>query len=386
MPSRWLAALVLTAACYDPAPRAACSVACDYVGQGAAAACPGELVCGVQGLCVGATTDRCDPVDGGPAGDAPRCFAPPPVSGLMGQICFTDPPADVLVLPTAIDTTTCQLGADAPAGTATFCIISARELRVPTQGVATGDRPLILLASEAIIIEATGGIDVSSRRGQPIGAGGNWGVCEGSIIQAVGGAGGGAGGTFQGRGGNGAGSLGGTRAVNSLELAFHGGCPGGDGGQSDARGGRGGGAMFLSAPRIEVYGHLIAAGEGGGTATGMNRGGGGGGSGGFIGVHAGSLLLDLGARLVAAGGGGGGASESDLGAPGQDPTVENPAAMGGTGFARGGNGSQPLQGEDGAVVSDIGGGGGGGAGYIDLRSGGAAIECFAPRCVPASSL
>lgn len=392
MPSRWTATLWLLAACYEPAPHGACAVACDYAGAGAEAPCPAGLMCGPQGRCVTSAASTCDLIDaaGGDDGvtiDAPRCFGPL-VGGVSDEFCFTAPPTGDVVLPGALDTSTCPMGERQFNNGVMYCVIAAARISATSDVVATGALPLLLLASESITIARGVTLDASSRSSESSpGAGGNAVQCAFLGADASATMGGGAGGTFQGRGGNGGGTGAGTRAANVLAEAFHGGCPGGKGGGTSSRAGRGGGAVFLSAPTIVVLGGILAAGEGGIVGE-DGTGGGGGGSGGIISLVGATIMLDQDARLIAAGGGGG-AGRDSTGVDGETASAIDPVADGGDGSGNagsGGKGSDPLHGAMGDPGSAGGGGGGGGAGFIDIRESGTPMNCIAPKCAPQSTL
>jgi hypothetical protein len=335
----------------------------------------------------------CDFVDGGgkdgPIVQPQQCFTPP--VGAAEELCLPAVPMGTTVLSGRIDD--CLHGTSITYAGNSYCMIAAGEIRITGRVEAAGSYPLMLLASQKIVVEVGATLDVSSRFGQERGAGSQPTTCGTLSLAATMPSGGGAGGTFQGYGGNGSGAGAGTRSANSRGLAFEGGCGGGDGGAANAMGGRGAGAMFLSAPLVEIHGDLLAVGEGGGAPGAQVRGGGGGGSGGYIGVYAtsaGGLTLDPAARLIAAGGGGGaGRNDSnDEAEPGEQATAADPLANGGNGPGRGGDGSSPLLGADGNISTNSdttvggGGGGGGGAGYIDIKIGGFVMACAFPQCVP----
>lgn len=251
----------------------------------------------------------------------------------------------------------------------------------------TGQHPLLIAAEGQIVVR--GLIDAASR-GTSRGGGSRVVPCSNLIDGASNdsGTGGGAGGSFRGRGGNGsygdedpgvAGGVGATPVPSPTEV--RGGCDGGRGGPDTssgtngrAVGGLGGGAIQLSARLGITVSGVIHAGGGGGRGAPANTasGGGGGGSGGFVGLDAPSILVD-GATLAANGGAGGGSAPfAGAGTAGGDAmSSTQPATCGASGNAtcgiEGGPGSAGGM-IDGTTVTatDIcgGGGGGGGAGYI----------------------
>jgi len=265
--------------------------------------------------------------------------------------------------------------------TGRYCVIAATTLTVNATLRATGAKPLVLLASDAIIVNEL--IDVGSHRvpGEFIGAGADPGACPAGTQPGT--SGGAAGGSFAGAGGDGGagggGAAGGLPASAATPIAeFRGGCPGqGGSGAGQGAGGHGGGAVYLIAGnRIDITGPGInAVGEGGaGGAVIANNpsGGGGGGSGGMIGLDAPTITC-TGLILASGGGGGQGSGTINTGAAGSDPTGIG-AAVGGSGGSQlggtGGNGSSGAAGGSGATgsialsVGAGGGGGGGGAGIV----------------------
>jgi len=268
-----------------------------------------------------------------------------------------------------------------------YCVIAATTLMINATLRATGTKPLVLLASDSIIVSQL--IDVGSHRlpTEFIGAGADPVTCLAGALPGT--SAGGAGGSFAGTGGGGgAGGDGGSGGLPASATApittFRGGCRGQDGnGPGKGVGGHGGGAVYLIAGnRISITGPGInAAGEGGtgGVVVGnAMSGGGGGGAGGMIGLDAPTIT---GTGLILANGGGGGQGSGTVvpGATGSDPTGIN-AASGGTANSGGsgcggdgGNGSSGIAGgsgtsggmfQCGAPGGGGGGGGGGAAGII----------------------
>jgi hypothetical protein len=325
-----------------------------------------------------------DPSDGkiDPPDDDPTCFGTAIV-----EICLADTPTEPVDLTTqTIDSDTSPACVVYTSATDTIaCVIAATALTVSGTVVATGSRPLVLVA--ATTIEVTGTIDVSSQRMRDppweprIGAGGNSSACSGGS-SAMGGiltGGGGRGGSFGGVGGTGgaggAGGQGGVGAPAVSPTSLRGGCRGGRGGLEGSDAGPGGGAMFLVAKEaIAIHGTLNASGAGAGY-RGMavkRSGGGGGGSGGMIGLDAPRVTITNGARVFANGGGGAEGQTFYVGASGTESSAPATAAAGGGMYpiaGDGGSGSSgtALDGGRGAdAEQDGGGGGGGGAGVIKI--------------------
>jgi hypothetical protein len=354
----------------------------------------GLVACGYPSLAsLGSSNDAGDNSDGGGRADntidARVCFGTNPVT-----ICLEDAPIAPLTISSATmintdDSTMCALVRSG----GNYCVLAATTITINVTLRATGTRPLVLIASDSILIY--GLIDVGSHRGAvpEIGAGADPANCVAGILPQS--ACGGAGGSFTGSGGNGGNVqqtlLGGVPgAVSTMTTELRGGCPGQDGQVSTAPvtnrgiGGHGGGAVHLIAgSTIDVRGAINAAGEGGGGACPISNcpggagtfgnGGGGGGSGGMIGFDA-PIVTNSG--LILANGGGGGSGGEDLAPPGRlgaDPTVVTAAAGGlgtSSGSANGGNGSAGPMGGSGSTGGSSsartggGGGGGGGAGLV----------------------
>ncbi len=299
--------------------------------------------------------------------------------------------------------------ATTPNGTS-WCVLAATDITISAGKslIATGARPLVLLATGSLTIEGT--VDVSSTRTRE-GAGYVASRCVAlggtSNIDAatgMGSAGGGAGGTHGTAGGNGGRSnlLGGTARMPATTFALVGGCPGG---RSDPDGqivgSPGGGAVYLAAVgELVISGVVTASGAGGeGGPIGGATGGGGGGSGGSILLWAGSL--GGGGLVVANGGGGGGGTDiADIvpGRPGADAAVGNggisalvavggdssPRCNGGTGGVGAGATSEtattafPARGGDNGGSGTCGGGGGGG-GHGMIQAPATMMLRFSPR-------
>jgi len=351
--------------------------------------CPSELVCTHAGTCELTDSDappggdaplpadapialdgRPADASGPPADAGPFCYG----TGLV-RICFPTMPQGALQLPATIDTG----GSTCSGVSATYCVLAGKTIGVAGTVKATGPRPLVLVATDAISIPAGAVLDVSAV-GTSAGPGGR-SACTSS---APTGDSGGAGGTFGSRGGDGgSGPLSGVAtpaaAVTPI-TSLVGGCSGETGaGAMPGGGGGGGGAVYLIANQLQISGTIDASGEGGNGAT-VTAGGGGGGAGGFIGLDGASLALDGAAKLFANGGGGGEAAGSTAaGNGGGDPTAPDVRAQGGTGSSpNGGDGGDGAFAATGAepgfdATSPTAGGGGGGGGVGAIRGYGVTI-------------
>jgi hypothetical protein len=336
--------------------------------------------------------------DTGPAIDAGVDAAPPPDAatcfGNIVRICLSSVPTAPLTLPGAsssFDTTrnaNCH-GIARQTDGPELCVLVGTTITVNGPLVATGARPLVLLASDSITV--TSSIDVSSKRPPSTpGAGANTGTCvtagPGQADDGGGGGGGGGGfGTTGGRGGIGdqndtsaAGvAVGGTPGGRLTSFPpLRGGCPGNKGGDRDGGhrgggGGSGGGSITLIAgDKITIAGDVFASGAGGSATTGgsgAERGGGGGGAGGMIVLDA--LTIELSGRIAANGGaGGGGGGRNNGGTSGGDGTTtawDQRAAPGTAGDSGGNAGAPGAAGTTRAGTTSLDGGasdrGGGGA-------------------------
>ncbi len=302
--------------------------------------------------------------------DAQTCFG-----GGLVSLCLAAAPASPLTITanTTIDTDTSPLCVEysGDTGETALCVVAATTVSIDDNRRlrANGSKPLVVIASESLVVDGT--IDVAR------GAGANPPTCVPPTTATN--ADGGAGGSFQGRGGRGGDAVSGTgpsAALGTTTAVFRGGCRGGNGAGGDGGlGGSGGGALYLIAPTITINGTLDASGGGGGFGA-NESGGGGGGAGGFIGLDAPSVTVASTARVIANGGGGG-----EGGTPNKDGNSGSPggglsAAPGGSGGApHGGNGGDgsanaTLGGQDGRSggtcdrSDSAGGGGGGGAGFV----------------------
>ena len=315
--------------------------------------------------------------------DAALCF------GALVRTCLPAPPSEPLAFTASIDINTsssvyCEPTIDQ------YCVVAASSIAVASQIVvgAHGLRALVLVAAGTIDVQ--GAIDVSSDVVRPVlGAGADPATCARGTLPVD--AGGGAGGSFAGRGGNGQ-AIAGANATPASELlampSLRGGCPGQAGSAPDdpiggGAGGPGGGAVALVAQAIVLDGQINASGAGGRGGPRGPSGGGGGGSGGMIVLDTSSLAPDPRGALFANGGGGGeGGGIVTGGSAGVAVGIDGGVSTGPTERARGGsNGSNDQSGDgaDGSLGSELaghdavdpitesgggGGGGGGGAGFV----------------------
>jgi hypothetical protein len=316
-------------------------------------------------------------------GDDPLklCFAPAPTGSINVSIATTFDTVNGTVSGTPLHCATPMSGGNG------YCVLAANTITISAALRAVGPRPLVLVAADSIIAPAPGSIDVGSHRRptESIGAGADPSTgCNAGRppTTANGTSGGGAGGSFLARGGDGGlgggatgGVLGGHGTAISTVTAIRGGCPGQDGaGDGSSAHGHGGGAVFLIAgTSIFIDSMINAGGEGGAGGGTLNSGGGGGGAGGMIGFHAATIQVT--GTLIANGGAGGeGGSNSVAGNPGGDAVAINAAAGGTNGSTTGGDGGagsstaasgSGTNGLDGTIGGEGGGGGGGGgAGLI----------------------
>ncbi|MDP3154558.1 MAG: putative metal-binding motif-containing protein [Archangium sp.] len=315
----------------------------------------------------------------------------PPSAGAVVLSC--DVTIDTRAAGGALGWTTCAGGAPAPqwavVNGAMLLFFDSLTIGASATVTARGDRPLILAAQGAVLIDGTltassdgvkgAGSELSCGRGvgENGGAGGN--------PQTAGGGGGGGFGANGGRGSEGdhggdEGDRGDANGNGGL-APLRGGCRGGDGGRASpgsGLGGRGGGAVQVTAASITLgAGATVSAqGEGGkGGAANLRVGGGGGGSGGAVFLEANRLTISPGAAVVANGGEGGEGSGFSNGADGQSGQRSTSRASsfaigcggnGGSGGARNdgaGNGRDPDCGN-----RSPGGGGGGSVGRIRFNA------------------
>ena len=313
--------------------------------------------------------------------DAQVCFGTP-------AICLSKPPSGMVTLPppnpfdTNVSANCTQVVAQTD-GTS-LCVVAAATITINSM-TATGNRPLVVIASDTIHVVGT--LDVSSTLSGQQGAGMNFASCDPShpgVADGHGG-GGGAGGSFGGKGGDGgkgASQFQQTAAAGTAQSPppIRGGCPGASGGDGDQNhrggsGGNSGGAIALIAgSHVQIDGNVFASGAGGQRGTGGNTnldspvgGGGGAGSGGLIALDA-PMISVVGIVAANGGGGGGGGGDNGSGNAGDDGTtmMYAMAAHGGAG-----GGDMALAGGDGGNAAAPGqnriaggGGGGGGAGVI----------------------
>lgn len=316
------------------------------------------------------TPDASTPDASVPGGEVLACFGTQPL-----QICINPSSLTGVTISAPLTINTDNVEMCTAIGK--YCVIAATTLTINAALRATGTKPLVLLASDSIIVNQL--IDVGSHRSPTefIGAGADPVTCLAGVLPGT--SAGGAGGSFAGIGGSGGpggdGGAGGLPASATTPIpALRGGCRGQDGdGPGKGVGGHGGGAVYLIAGnRISITGPGInAAGEGGmgGAVVNAISGGGGGGAGGMIGLDAPTITC-TGLILANGGGGGQGSGTGFTGATGLDPAGINAASGGAGGSAcggNGGNGSPAIVGGSGASGGAFqcgapGGGGGGGGG------------------------
>ncbi|MGN6108299.1 MAG: hypothetical protein ACTHU0_24545 [Kofleriaceae bacterium] len=274
--------------------------------------------------------------NGDAAPDAQSCFGVP---GWM--VCLTSLPMDELPLGATLDTG--DAASPGPSclpsipqswtdgGQPPACFVAARRITVAGTLSVTGDLPLVLVATDEIVVD--GMIDAASHRGGSKGPNANPTGCTssdgGSAGNRGGGAAGGSFGTQGAAGGTGAAGVvpGGMPPPASPEPhdKLRGGCRGGAGGAGDDRpagGGQGGGALYLVAGNaIEINALVNASGAGGDGGDASRGGAGGGGAGGMIVAYAPTLTVGTSGLMVANGGGGGGGAGSGgaNGTAGADP-------------------------------------------------------------------
>lgn len=313
--------------------------------------------------------------------DARACFG----SGL-GMTCLPAVPTQPRQLST---TNSFDTGTDSncehvmTVGGAEACVLTGTTVTLASGTFrAVGPRPLVIVATEAMMIDGT--ISVSSLRGMASGAGASSAACPtpNQGEDDSGGGGGGAGGSFLSTGGTGGtgdtndnnnGAGGQPAAAMQAPTTLRGGCAGGRGGnatQNGGAGGAGGGAVYLIAGTSIAITGGVHAGGAGGSRGGVRGGGGGGGSGGFVGLDA--PAIEIGGAVTANGGGAGEGGGFNAGGHGSDATTDDSRAPGGQLEPDGGNGGAggALAGASGLTGGNSeggGGGGGGGVGYIYVK-------------------
>jgi hypothetical protein len=301
--------------------------------------------------------------------DAGVCFGADPYT-----ICPASLPTGSLDLGgVTIDTTTCpdgQIVGTQPSA----CVLIGTTINVFGVVRAIGARPLVLLSTGDLTVDATGVVDVSSSVLSGAGAGANSPDC--SVSQPGSGgaqsASGGAGGSYGTLGGSGGFSTvpGGAAGIRVVPTSLAGGCKGGDGGAlgggSPSAGGPGGGAVYLIAQgQLAINGKVNASGAGGKAGV-AKSGGSGGGSGGMIALFGGTGLTVTGSVFANGGGGGGGGDLGNPGVDGAESLAPMQRALGGqpqNNGAVGGDGAIATQngGAGQSAGNSRGGGGGGGA-------------------------
>ena len=382
---------VALTACYEPAHDIACTVSCS-----ATAPCPGNLQCGADLLCRDADQSDCTSTLLPDAPDGPTCL------GTLLQVRVCASPTAPISLPATVSTDTdCTFTQAQQSGKGPMlCVIAGTSVDVQAVVAVRGSLPLLVFATDSIVIAADASIDVASHRNVKTGPGTRaCGTNSGQASDGTFGGGGGAGGAFQGAGGDGGdgasfNAIKSNGAVGSLPIALdivEGGCNGGSGGGNNigdggGTAGSGGGAVYLLAgSSISVAGTINASGSSGGRGTLAPAGGGGAGAGGLVVLDA--PMLQVTGTILASGAGGGGAASTSTAATGDgcEPDITKPQlrACGGTGGAPAGNGGLGTGVMAGTIVLDGGsglnanvdgsdasggGGGGGGAGHVLLSS------------------
>jgi hypothetical protein len=305
---------------------------------------------------------------------------------------------------TAIDTHALTINGAAPPAGITFAfangiaVLSVAQWNIDKSVQVTGDAPLVVVASGAVVMASTAGINAAASSTTP-GPGGN-ALCSmagaGSNTSGATAAGGG-GGNFGGGASASMGPAGSTYGV--LITDFCGGARGGDGFNGNVTdvsckgkglGGAGGGAIQISsAVSITLHGSIDVGGGGGNGGCNhanpppvlgsSSSDGGGGGSGGEIFLEAPIVTVD---GTFSANGGGGGApkppsstSMVNIASNGYDAQPGNVTAMGGVLTAGSQFGGDGAFSPDGVALtaatapdSSNSGGGGGGVGRIWLRT------------------
>ena len=321
-----------------------------------------------------------------PEAGAQTCFG---ATGSAYEICLDSLPTSAVNISGTIGTDSSLCFPTQPTdwtghGQPDACFIIGTDVTITNTAHAQGNRPLVVLATGAIDVQAA--LDVSSKRGQPTGGGHDSALCAAfaqTPANANNGGGGGAGGSFMSKGGDaGFGNTTGNQPGLAAEadtlapVVLRGGCPGqmaGNGDQNAGSPGGGAGAMYLVAGHMIVFennGALAASGAGG-SGGGHHSGGSGGGSGGMIMLHAGDgFTVSTNAKLIAAGGAAaGGIAQTGGGQNGGDGSSTNATSIA-NGGGNGGDGYPAIPpANDGANGGSNtgGGGGGGGAGYIEAN-------------------
>lgn len=272
------------------------------------------------------------------------------------------------------------------------CFILGGSIDILNRIEISGPRPLVLAAFDSIHVSF---LDAASH------SGGNEAnampdpACQAGVAplqdSTVGG--GGAGGSFMTRGGDGgaSGSVAGGASANAVATptTLRAGCLGQLGAKSttNLKAG-GGGAVYLVAGRqIDMRDGTINVSGAAGNRGGSGAGGGGGGSGGMLVMHAPIILSNANTKIMANGGGGSAGTMGEI--AGHDPDISSPtvpgpggAAMGACSTNSGGNGyastASATNGGGGSSTCS-GGGGGGGAGFI--QSNVALMGTFSPEPV-----
>jgi len=307
----------------------------------------------------------------------PFCYG----TGLV-HVCFDSEPTGALAIAQNIDTGAFGCSTHVISGGTGMCVIAGATITLAsgTQVLATGPTtsvPLVLVATDSLMIDGT--LDASAHHNSSTTpAGGNYAGCQAGTNPGSGSyGGGGQGGSFRakgGDGGNGGSTSGGMAgAPLATPTALHGGCSGRSGGNQGGPGGKGGGAMYLIAgTAIAITGRVDASGAGGSGEGDSNYcGGGAGGTGGMIGLDAPSVMIT--GAVCAVGGGGAAGTTGNSGANGGDAGGGSTACTPGVGATaeagagNGGNGGGVAAATSGMSSSNGGGGGGGGSsGFIAI--------------------
>ena len=317
-------------------------------------------------------------------------------NGGFVRVCFEPDPNDLWLPVASIDTDTMCEKMQPQANGRELCIISAASIVISAAITVRGSRPLVLVGTSTLTLNAALGVNSTRANGGRTGPGANASPCV--VTNEIDGddygpgGGGGAGGTHGGPGGSGGNgallpSSGGSSQAVAPLVALRGGCPGGDGGNAVAdSGGDGGGAIYLIAgTELSLDAAVInASGMAGRAGEAAKQGGGGGGAGGMIVLDAPSITLNDTILIAHGVGGGGGGDATSEGYPGFEvsfSTYESPGGPGGfNSGGNGGNGSKllvpqgaaGLAGGDGSATLVEGGGGGGGGGH-------GVIKIFSPN-------